>query len=205
MVTPKIILSDVDEVLFDWAEPFEAWVRATYPQYRDVKTHLVDHWHVEAWLGCEIEESRRMIREFNGDPTIWPYFKPLEHVVESVKQLHDLGYQFVAITACAEDQATYEGRWQNLQDVFGYGVFDTLHCVGLASSKREALARYKPTIWVEDKFKHAFDGVNLGHTSFLINYNHNIRDHDDRIIRVDDWRAIVNHVLELEDANLNKG
>ena len=190
----KVILTDCDEVLFDWASPFEAWVRETYPEHRDAKGVLQDHWHVESWLGCELEESRDMIRIFNGTPEYWTAFKPLPGVVENVHRLYQAGYHFVAITACARDMQTWEGRWKNLNEVFGYGVFDTLHCVGLAEPKADHLARYQPTYWVEDKMKHASAGADAGHKSFLINYKHNEKYRDDRVIRVDHWGDIVEHI-----------
>lgn len=194
----KLILTDCDEVLFDWATPFEAWVRETYPQYRDAQGCLQDHWHVEAWLGNTIEESREMIRIFNGTPKYWNSLKPLPGVLNAVNQLHSEGYQFVAITACATDRQTYEGRWKNLNDVFGFGVFDTLHCVGLAESKAGHLARYQPTYWVEDKMKHASAGADVGHKSFLINYKHNELHHDARVTRVTDWGDIYEHIRVLD-------
>lgn len=196
----KVILTDCDEVLFDWASPFEAWVRETYPQYRDAQGCLQDHWHVEAWLGNELAESREMIRLFNGDPSKWPFFKPLPGVVENVLKLHDDGYKFVAITACDTDDQTWHGRWQNLNEVFGRGVFDTLHCVGLAESKRAHLNRYKSTYWVEDKSRHAIDGAEVGHKSFLINYKHNERDGQNipGVTRVNDWNDIYEHI-QLDD------
>ena len=192
----KVILTDVDEVLFDWASPFEEWVRETYPQLRDVQGNLTDHWHVEAWLGTTLEESREMIRIFNSDPVCWQQFKPLPHVVENVHKLHDSGYKFVAITACDTDDVTWLGRWSNLNEVFGKGIFDTLHCVGLAASKRGYLARYAPTYWVEDKTRHAVDGAEVGHKSFLVNYTHNIRDGQNipGVTRVNDWREIHDRI-----------
>lgn len=190
----KVILTDCDEVLFDWATPFEDWVRQTYPEHRDAHGRLQDFWHVEQWLGTELEESREMIRIFNGDPQYWTNFKPLPGVVENVHKLYQDGFHFAAITACATDRETYLGRWKNLEDVFGYGVFDTLHCVGLAESKREHLARYKPTYWVEDKMKHASAGADVGHKSFLINYRHNEQYRDDRVQRVDSWHEIYQHI-----------
>lgn len=192
----KVILTDCDEVLFDWASPFEAWVRETYPQHCDAPGCLQDYWHVEAWLSCSYEESRGLIRQFNGDATKWPYFKPLPGVVENVLALHDQGYKFVAITACDTDDQTWHGRWQNLNEVFGKGVFDTLHCVGLAESKRAHLARYAPTYWVEDKTRHAIDGAEVGHKSFLINYKHNERDGQNipGVTRVRDWNDIREHI-----------
>lgn len=195
-MTSKVILTDCDEVLFDWANPFEQWVRETYPQHCSAPGRLQDYWDVERWLSCPYSESRELIRAFNSDQTRWPFFKALPGVVENVHKLHSEGYKFVAITACAEDQQTHEGRWRNLNDVFGYGVFDTLHCVGLAQSKQEYLARYNPTYWVEDKTRHAVDGAEVGHKSFLINYKHNERDGQNipGVTRVNDWHEIYQRI-----------
>ena len=192
----KVILTDCDEVLFDWAGPFEEWVRETYPEFRDAKGCLQDFWHVEQWLGCEYSTSREMIRLFNGNPQYWKNFKALPGVVENVFKLHSDGYQFVAITACATDEETYMGRWHNLNQVFGFGVFDTLHCVGLGDSKRAHLARYYPAIWIEDKTRHAVDGAEVGHQSFLINYKHNAKDGQiiPGVTRVNDWNDIYAHI-----------
>jgi FMN phosphatase YigB (HAD superfamily) len=201
----KVILTDCDEVLFDWAGPFEDWVRANYPEHRDAEGSLRDHWHVEAWLNCPLEHSREMIRIFNGDDTIWPYFKPLDGAVEVVKKLHEEhGFRFVAITACATDEKTHSGRWQNLTDHFA-GAFDTLHCVGLAESKAAHLGRYRDTYWVEDKMKHAVAGADAGHRSFLVNYKHNERDFDHRITRVNDWHDIYKHIRADEETALTLG
>jgi len=194
----KVILTDCDEVLFDWAGPFEEWVRKTYPEFRNAVGCLQDHWHVEQWLGCDLALSRELIYQFNGNEEIWPFFEPLPNVVPIIEQLHGEGWKFVAITACDTDLATYRGRWNNLRSAFGEGVFDTLHCVGLASSKADILKRYAPTYWVEDKMKHASAGADAGHTSFLINYKHNEKYDDDRIIRVTDWRDIYNHIAYRE-------
>jgi len=188
----KVILTDIDEVIFNWSEPFEEWVRDNFPQHSP-ETSLRDHWHVEAWLNCPIEHSRELIKEFNGDDNIWPYFEPLPGVTETINRFHAEGWNFVAITACAEDEITYRGRMENLQACFGR-AFDTLHCVGLHSSKKEILERYAPTYWVEDKMKHAVDGADVGHTSFLINYKHNERDYDSRVTRVKDWHEIYDRI-----------
>jgi len=201
----QVILTDCDEVLFDWAGPFEAWVRATYPQHCSAPGCLQDYWDVERWLSCPIEESRELIRIFNSTAEFWNNFQPLPGVVKNVHKLHDQGFKFVAITACATDRQTYEGRWQNLCEVFGFGVFEALHCVGLGDTKQHHLARFKPTYWVEDKMKHASAGADLGHTSYLINYKHNERYSDSRIIRVDGWDDIYQSIMDREETKLVRG
>lgn len=193
----KVILTDVDEVLLDWATPFQEWVRSHYPEHQPTSC-LRDHWHIEAWLNCPIEHSRELIRRFNGDPDIWPNFQPLPGAVEAIDSLTKDGWRFVAITACAEDDDTVKGRWKNLRNVFG-DAFDTLHCVGLSSSKAPYLKRYRETYWIEDKIKHAVDGADLGHFTFIVDYKHNEKLEDPRIVRVDHWDEIRDHIEKREN------
>lgn len=192
-----VILTDVDECIFDWATPFDAWVREQYPNLAP-ESHIKDHWHVEEWLGCDLEFSRDLIRRFNGDPQIWPYFKAIPEAKEVIKELHSEGWKFVAITACATDHDTYTGRWHNLREEFGE-AFDALHCTGLHQSKVGYLSRYRPTYWVEDKMNHAIDGRDQGHASFLVNYKHNAKFGEvDGVTRVDTWHDIYDHIKSNE-------
>ena len=187
----KVILTDVDDVLFDWTADFEQWIVENTP-YRPTES-LRRFWNIEVWLGISIDESRDLIRRFNSDERYWPNFRPMPGEKESITELKNMGYKFVAITACATDSWTYEHRFQNLRREFG-DAFDTLHCVGQSHPKTPFLARYRPTFWVEDKWQHAVDGADLGHTSFIIDYLHNQQKEDDRIVRVSNWCEIVDYV-----------
>lgn len=188
----KIILTDVDEVIFDWQTPFEKWILSSgrYSPEQPLKKF----WDIERWLNIPYEEGHELVQEFNHMEEHWANFEPLPGVVRNVLQLEDQGYKFVAVTACAEDEWTYTHRWHNLRKCFGT-AFDTLHCVGLSQPKKDILARYRPTVWVEDKLRHAIDGADLGHKSFLINYNWNQYADDERITRVSGWDEITAEIL----------
>lgn len=190
----KVILTDVDDALVDWATPFVKWVK-TQEKWKSVPERLRDCETIEEWLGCGYAETRELIHNFNNDPDIWPHFEPLPGSQEAIKRLVDAGYRFVAITACDADEWTYEGRWYNLKTAFG-NAFDTLHCVGLGGSKYEYLDRYKPAYWIEDKWSHAVEGASLGHKSFLMSYAHTEKYQDPRITKVTSWIEIANAILD---------
>lgn len=187
----NIILTDVDEVVFRWQEPFEKWLLQT-GRYQPTKP-LSQYWDVEQWLGIDYEVGRELIQEFNHLEEYWSNFKPLPRVTENISLLSDLGYKFVAITACSTDKWTYDGRLHNLEKCFG-DAFDTLHCVGLGKSKSNFLERYRPTYWVEDKFSHAVAGADAGHTSVLIDYPYNSHYSDPRVNRVKNWDDIYKRI-----------
>lgn len=186
----KIILTDLDEVIFGWQEPFEKW--ATEVKGFRPEQPLSQFWDIERWLGITYEQGRELIEEFNSLESFGD-LKPLPGVVRNVLLLQDLGFKFVAITACATDDWTHQARWHNLRRYFGH-AFDTLHCVGLSQPKREYLERYRPTYWVEDKATHAKTGADLGHASFLLDYHYNQYETDPRIIRVQNWNEIVSSI-----------
>ena len=190
----KVILTDVDDALLDWSTPFIQWVRDNASRFTPICENLRDCENIEMWLNCNYAETRELIAEFNGNPDIWPHFKPLPEAQEGIRRLAKAGYKFVAITACDQDDWTRTNRFNNLRTVFG-DVFDTLHCVGLGGSKNEYLARYRHTFWVEDNWSHAIHGAELGHKSFLIDYKHSRHHVDQRITRVTNWKDIADHIL----------
>ena len=190
----QVILTDLDEVIFDWQGPFENW--ATGVKGYNPEFPLRNFWDIERWLGLTFEQGRELIEEFNHLDSFGE-LEPLPRVVENVLKLADSGYKFVAITACATDDWTHQARWHNLRRSFGH-VFDTLHCVGLSQPKRDLLVRYAPTYWVEDKAAHAKAGIELGHQSFLIDYRWNQYESDPRIKRVKTWDEISQVILQAE-------
>lgn len=188
----KVILTDVDEVIFNWQKSFEKWILRE-GRYQPTEP-LGNYWNVEQWLNISDDEGTELIQEFNHMEEFWPDFEPLPRVQENVEILHKEGFKFVAITACATDDWTHSKRWENLQKCFGQ-AFDTLHCVGLWQSKRSTLARYRSAYWVDDKFNHALDGALEGHKSYLMSYPWNVDSHDERLIRVSSWDDITKDIL----------
>lgn len=194
----KVVITDIDEVVFNWQGPFEKWILRE-GKYTPTQP-LCNFWDIERWLEIPYDEGRHLIEEFNHLEEFWPNFEPLSEVRKNILALEDLGYKFVAVTACSEDEWTHVNRWHNLKRCFGT-AFDTLHCVGLSASKKEMLERYKPTYWVEDKLRHAIDGADLGHTSFIVDYPWNRYANDDRITRVKNWNDIFEIITSSEKAN----
>ena len=190
----KIILTDVDEVLLKWGYHFEQWYRNTCGNFgrTEPASELKNAENVEEWLNCDLETTRKLVKQFNQCKDNFPFLTPYDDALEYVNKLHkDYGYTFVAITACDTDRWTHDVRFNNLEKYFP-GVFDTVHCTGLSSSKVDYLQRYHPTYWVEDKTRHAEDGGNLGHQSFLITRTYNEKDELTISKRVKSWKEIFN-------------
>lgn len=193
----NLILTDVDEVLLDWGGHFADWYLKTYPSFRGPapKGDLLDAHNIEEWLDCPYETTRKLIAQFNQCKDHFPYIRPYDHAVEYVPKLKREGYSFVAITACADDVWTHDARRENLETYFP-GVFDTIHCVGLGASKGPILSRYRPTWWIDDKFRHAEQGGELGHKAFLMTQRYNEHETPVHSKRVKSWKDIYECILD---------
>ena len=191
-----LILTDVDEVILQWQGSFFNWVRChTDLKFTEDLSQLVN---MEQFLGCSYETARDLIHEFNNSEH-FANLLPCQHAPEYLTKLYEKGYRFMAISACSNTQRIYSMRWQNIQQYFP-DMFIGLHCVGGEGShadKYHYLNLYKSAIWVEDQYKHAVAGLAAGHTTFLINYPHNMEFNHPQIIRVTNWADIYDYIKEL--------
>src|SRR4051812_33304800 len=103
----QIILTDLDEVIFNWQGPFEKW--ATEVKGFKPKQPLSNFWDIERWLELTYEQGRELIEEFNHLDVFGP-LHPLPRVAETVLLLNDPGYKCGAIPAWATDDWTHQAR-----------------------------------------------------------------------------------------------
>lgn len=194
----KIIITDIDECVLRWHEGFQNFIinKGITPAFDISKCR-----NLEEWLhDIPNKEVRNYIREFNDSEA----FGSLNAGYKSdiyIKLLHDEGYDFIALTSCGEDESTINYRKQNIETLFP-NIFKEIICIPLGQSKLPYLTELpKEAIWVEDKFKNASMGVELGHKCFLMNHTHNIDYQEDGIIRVDDWENIYDVIHSIDTIN----
>jgi len=121
--------------------------------------------------------------------------EPCAHARESIERLANAGWRFIGITSCSDNSMVAKARRANIKEHFG-DAFSGVHCIAPGESKRELLEAFNPTYWVEDNVRWAKLGIDIGHTTFLINQEHNQSFVDDKVIRVNDWREIAAQILE---------
>ena len=188
----KYILTDIDDTILKFADGFQDWLALHgYPS----KGKIRDGFTIEQALGCTPEEADKLIHRFSEDHKM-SLLEPEPDAMEIIPLLHDMGYKFVAISACVNSDTTIKHRHKNLNDVFGINWHD-VHCVGLHQPKDDHLRLYNNTWWVEDNAKHAFRGANIGHHSFLLDraYNSHI-DVKDNPHRVNNWHEIFDKIVK---------
>jgi len=190
----KVILTDCDGVLLDWAYAFDQWMaRHGYEVNQDFNSNYA----MARRYGLEQVEAKRLIRMFNESATIRK-LPPLRDAIKYVKKLHEEhGYVFHAITSLSNDQYAQHLRTKNLIEMFGPTVFERYIYLDCGADKDEVLYKYKSTDcwWVEDKIANAEVGLEMGLKPLLMVHDHN-RDYDGNIEKVYSWRDIYNRVLE---------
>ncbi len=187
-MTSKIILTDIDDTLLCFSDPFQDWLQQ---RGYDSDKRLREVYHINKLVDVTDEEGLRLIYEFSteNDAENMATLPPEPDALEIVPRLYREGFRFVAISACVSSPQMRQQRIRNLERVFGFPWRD-VSLVGLRGSKEAHLHRYSPTYWVEDNHRHADIGAKLGHTAFLLDRLHNANAEPD-VIRVDDWHQIA--------------
>jgi uncharacterized HAD superfamily protein len=97
----------------------------------------------------------------------------------------------------SDDRYAIKLREQNLDRIFGKGIFERIVCLPCGEDKDEALERYRDSdfIWVEDKTENANLGAEMGLNSFLIEHLYNVNDEThEEVTRVKNWKEIYEYV-----------
>lgn len=181
----KLILTDVDETILRFADPFQDWIEA-----RGFKTNgrLRDIYNIEHWIGIDHDTALELMDEF-GRTEAMKNQPPEECALKVLPRLHSAGYRFAAITACGTSLAFQKQRHRTLEATFGVPFAD-VHVVATRGSKREHLESYPEAIWVEDSFNHAVVGAETGHRTFLLTRPYNVGLAHAGVTRVANWYDI---------------
>lgn len=187
----KLILVDCDGVLLDWKYAFysfmadKGYIMQVHGQYEVAET-----------FGITKAEAKKLIRQFNESARIG-YLPGLRDAIKYVKKLHDEGYVFHCITSLSTDYYAGKLREQNLETLFGKGVFEKVVCLDCGADKDDGLLPYKDSgcIWVEDKPENAECGLNLGLRPYLIAHDFNDDYSHPDIQKVRLWKEIYEEIV----------
>jgi FMN phosphatase YigB (HAD superfamily) len=189
----KVILTDCDGVLVDWLYGFKEFMAERGYTEQDPTGYAI--WKRYGFINKEAGEG--LVREFNNSAAM-AYLTPNLDAVKYVKKLHEeCGYVFRVITSMSLNKYAYKARLKNLHDLFGENVIDELVCLDTGADKDHALEPYKDSgcVWVEDKYKNAKLGQDLGLDAFLIDLPHNRQFEFDN--RVTGWEDIYHSLAGL--------
>jgi len=186
----KLILVDVDGVLLDWSNAFNAWMEDNGYTAED-QLHTYD---IAAVYGISQEERMNCVRTFNESNAIG-WLEPHKDAVEYIPKIHDEhGYKFEVISSMSESKIARDRRINNLNNVFG-DVFSDYIFLDTAACKQDVLNKYKDSgcFWIEDKEENAQAGLNAGLTSLIMKHNFNRSSTVAPI--VDDWKQFYEQYI----------
>lgn len=207
----KLILTDVDGVLLNWQDGFDIFMEENgytllpnTEQYYNMTYRYIREVNAKRY-NVDFKEISELVRQFNEGPNI-ENLEPYKDAPEYVDKLARLGFRFIAITSLSDHPDAYEYRANNLRKVFdidiGPGeVFEKLICLPIGSSKQHILSHWANTgfYWIEDHFKNAEAGWEVGLKPLLVDIDHNRAFHTDLFPRLnteEPWREIYERVLE---------
>jgi len=189
----KMILTDVDGVLLNWEYAFDVWMNEQGFTTVDGEQFV---YNMGDRYGIERAQAKKLIKIFNESAVIG-FLPPLRDAVEYVTRLADEGYQFTAITSLSTQYHAKKLRKQNLNKIFGKGVFTEVECLGTGADKDEALAKYKDSgmWWIEDKVENAEAGAKAGLKPIVIEHGFNMNDkHEFPVAK--NWKDVYNLVTK---------
>lgn len=190
-VENKIILTDCDGVLLDWEKMFHLWM-----ENKGYTVATPGLYKINEVYDMEKALSKRLIKEFNE--SAWMAFLPAFRDARSgVAKLVEAGYKFVCITSLSLDENARRLRIENLEKVFGEGIFEEVIALDTGADKDEALEPFRNSnlYWIEDKDENAITGADFGLRSVLIEHAHNVACEDGRIARAANWAEIADLIL----------
>lgn len=175
----------------DWEAAFQPWaVRQGYCYQRNANLH----WSVGKKLGISEAETTMLIEKFNSSAD-FENLPALRDSVAVVRRLHSQGWRFVIITSAGTHPWTRKLRQNNLDRVFGTGIFDELYILPVTEHKGKILQNYRDQnlYWIEDHIDNALLGYNYGLRPLLVNHLSNSHYYGP-MTRVGNWADIENIV-----------
>lgn len=168
----KLILTDIDDTVLQFANAFEAW--AVQEKGYTLTQSIRFGGSIQDAIGCHRDVVDDLIIEFSTNPSFFGVIPPEDDALAVIPVLHKMGYEFAAISSCVDGPEVTEVRRKNLEEAFGIPWLD-VHCAGLMASKVSYLSKFDSAYWVEDNSGHACVGAAMGHKTFLLERAYNLR------------------------------
>jgi len=199
----NIILIDCDGVLLNWEHSFVQFMET----YSDLK-RLPDadkHYNIAKQYGISNKSGKYWAERFNTSAAIGS-LPPFRDAIKYVRKLHEEhGYVFHCITSMSDDKYAVQLRVENLERVFGKGIFERIVCLPVGADKTDTLFEYKDSdyYWIEDKVANAMVGLDLGLEPIIVehvNTANQVEAVESLFQSLDDcfyavkWKDIYNHI-----------
>lgn len=190
----RLILTDCDGVILDWNSKFHEWMVG---QGYSLKAGGFDQYKIGVRYGIDIDLGKKLVREFNNSSRIGSLaaYRDSIYYMDLLWRKH--GFKFAVITSLSLDPYSQQLREQNLYNLFGRHMFESIVCLDTGSDKDQALEQYQDSqcYWIEDSINNAIIGRDLGLTCLLMEHSHNRTRCPERVTMVRSWSDIYQRII----------
>ena len=188
----KVILTDIDGVVFDWHTQFVNWMEMQGYKSTGMKHHDADI-HLE--FGIDYKEALVKKEEFNTN-MISSTLEPYGEADIWINKLYEEDYRFIGLTSFSDKPIAQYYRYLNLEDYFPTDCFASMIFLSPGETKREVLEQFSATnlIYVEDRILNVNSALRLGLKPILMSHEYNIHFKRDPVFVANDWRQIYNYI-----------
>ena len=188
----KVILTDIDGVIFDWHTQFVQWMEMQGYKSTGMVHHDADI-HLE--FGIDYKEALVKKEEFNTS-MISSTLQPYKESDVWVNKLYEEDYRFIGITSFSDKPIAQYYRYLNLEDFFPTDCFASLIFLSPGETKREVLEQFTGTnlIYVEDRILNVNTALRLGLKPILMSHSYNVHFKREPVFVGQNWKEIYNYI-----------
>tara|TARA_A100001388_G_scaffold223044_1_gene173853 strand:+ start:987 stop:1577 length:591 start_codon:yes stop_codon:yes gene_type:complete len=188
----KVILTDIDGVVFDWHTQFVNWMEMQGYKSTGMKHHDADI-HLE--FGIDYQEAVVKKEEFNTN-MISSTLEPYGEADKWINKLYEEDYRFIGLTSFSDKPIAQYYRYLNLEDYFPTDCFASMIFLSPGETKREVLEQFSATnlIYVEDRILNVNSALRLGLKPILMSHEYNIHFKREPVFVANDWKQIYNYI-----------
>jgi hypothetical protein len=188
----KVILTDIDGVVFDWHTQFVNWMEMQGYKSTGMKHHDADI-HLE--FGIDYQEALVKKEEFNTN-MISSTLEPYGEADKWINKLYEEDYRFIGLTSFSDKPIAQYYRYLNLEDYFPTDCFASMIFLSPGETKREVLEEFSGTnlIYVEDRILNVNSALRLGLKPILMSHEYNVHFKREPVFVANDWGQIYNYI-----------
>lgn len=188
----KVILTDIDGVVFDWHTQFVNWMEMQGYKSTGMKHHDADI-HLE--FGIDYQEAVVKKEEFNTN-MISSTLEPYGEADKWINKLYEEDYRFIGLTSFSDKPIAQYYRYLNLEDYFPTDCFASMIFLSPGETKREVLEEFSGTnlIYVEDRILNVNSALRLGLKPVLMSHEYNVHFKREPVFVANGWGQIYNYI-----------
>lgn len=201
-IMEKIILTDIDGVVFDWHTAFVKWMELQGYSSTGVMHHDAE---IHNEFGIAFQEGMVKREEFNSSMAC-SILEPLRGADIWIPKLKEEGFKFIAITSLSDKPIAQYYRYLNLEDYFDVETFLDVRCLPAGADKTEALEEFKDSslLFIDDRPLNVETALKLNLNAIMMKHPYNIQYSNPKVKLVSNWENIYDYIQKVYNTTKTK-